>query len=178
MKRLTILILTVCLLCTALACAGRSAEPEPAPAVRVPGERDVQLTLPLSHRGDVTEALSGYTAGFAAASGEPLLFTVDSSDERVATGLLAEDGTLYVIAHGAGEAKLTVTAAALSGETGTATVSVKTSDARRTLVLIVLGVLSVAFLILLGKPVKKEPEAPVVTVEPEPESGESETRKE
>ena len=47
-------------------------------------------------------------------------------------------------ARGAGDAKLTVTAATLAGEQPEATVTVKVFDARRTLLLIVLGVLELA----------------------------------
>ena len=179
MKRLSILILIACMLCMTLACAKQSAEPEPVPAVTAPGEREVKLTLPLSSRSDVAESLSGYAAEFAAASGAALLYSVRSSDETVATGVLGDDGTLYVIAHGVGDAKLTVIAATLTGEQGTATVSVKVFDARRTLALIVLGVLAVALLILFGKPVRKDSsETPAVTAESEPEVKESEYRKE
>lgn len=175
MKR-WMLLLTACLLLFSLACAKtQEAEPEPVPAVTAPGEREVKLTLPLGNRNDVATSLSGYTDGFSAAGGKALRFTVQSGDADVAEGILRDDGTLYVIAHGAGEAKLTVTAETGSGEKAEATVSVSVRDARRTLVLIVAGVLAVALLILLGMPVKKEPEQPTVIVEP---NTETETRKE
>ena len=68
-------------------------------------------------------------------------------------------------------------AATASQKEGAATVSVKVTDARRMLALIVLGVLSVALLILFGKPAAKKPAEtpekpndPVVIEEPgEPE---------
>ncbi len=166
MKR-WITLLLVCLLLTALACAETqtASEPSPVPAVIAPGERDVKLTLPLGNRSDVATALTAYTAGFSAAVGKKLSFTVQSSDETIAEGVLRDDGTLFVIAHGAGEAKLTVSAATAAGERADATVSVKVSDARRTLVLIVIGGLAVLLLVLLGRPVKKEPETPTVIVE-------------
>ena len=168
MKR-WITLLLVCLLLTALACADTqtASEPQPVPAVTAPGERDVKLTLPLGNRSDVAASLAAYTADFSAADGKALFFSVQSSDEAVAEGLLKDDGTLFVIAHGAGEAKLTVSAATAAGERADATVSVKVSDARRTLVLIVIGALAVLLLVLLGKPVKKEPETPTVIVESE-----------
>ena len=113
MKR-WITLLLVCLLLTALACAEtQTAEPSPVPAIAAPGERDVKLTLPLGNRSDVATALTAYTAGFSAADDRKLSFTVQSSDETVAEGVLRDDGTLFVIAHGAGEAKLTVSAATM-----------------------------------------------------------------
>ena len=80
MKRLSILILIACLLCMTFACAKKSVEPAPEPEISVPSEREVTLTLPLLSRSDVAETLSRYTAGFSAASGEPLRFTVGSGD--------------------------------------------------------------------------------------------------
>ena len=73
----------------------------------------------------------------AAQDGATLTFTAASGDPSVAEGVL-KDGTLYVIARGAGETKLTVTARTEAGEEAAATVSVKVRDARRMLVLIVL----------------------------------------
>ena len=95
---------------------------------------------------------------------------MESADADIAEGVLEDDGTLLVIAHGAGETKLTVTATA-GGEQAAATVSVKVRDARRTLILCIAGALIVVLLILLGRPVKKAPakseEAPTVAAEPE-----------
>ena len=175
MKRLLI-VLAVCMLCLPLAC---TAEPAPAPetpAVTVPDALDLRLTLPLGTRDGVTKTIPAYTAGFSAGT-EALTFTVASSDPTVAEGILRDDGTLYVIAHGTGETRLSVKAATASQKEGAATVSVKVTDARRMLALIVLGVLSVALLILFGKPAAKKPAEtpekpndPVVIEEPgEPE---------
>lgn len=159
MKRILIL-LAACLLCLPLACAKTPAPaPEPASAVTVPETQDVTLTLPLGTRDGIAKSLPAYTAGFSG-GGEALTFAVVSSDPAVAEGVLRDDGTLYVIAHGTGEAKLTVSARTASGEENAASVSVTVRDARRMLVLIVLGVLSAALLILLGKPSAKQPETP------------------
>ena len=172
MKRLLI-VLAVCMLCLPLACTTEPAPASEAPAVTVPDALDLRLTLPLGTRDGGTKTIPAYTAGFSA-GGEALTFTVASSDPTVAEGILRDDGTLYVIARGTGETRLSVNAATASQKEGTATVSVKVTDARRMLVLIVLGVLSVALLILLGKPAAKqpaeapeEPREPVVIEEPE-----------
>ena len=157
MKRLLVL-LAACLLCLSLGCVKTPAEPPETPAVAVPETQDLTMTLPLGARDDVTRTIPAYAAGFSAEGGEPLTFTAVSSDPSVAECLLAENGTLYVIAHGVGETKLTVKGVTGSQKEGTATVSVTVRDARRTLVLIVLGVLAVALLVLLGKPVEKKPE--------------------
>lgn len=166
MKRLLMLFLA-CFLLTALACAAKQdAAPQPAPAVTVPQETEVKLTLPLGTRDGVARTLSAYTAGFAAENGDSLTFSVVSGDTGVAEGVLKDDGTLYVIARGTGETKLTVTAKTASGKEGAATVSVTVRDARRMLVLILLGVLSVTLLVLLGKP--SAPKKPDAAKEPEP----------
>lgn len=172
MKRLLI-VLAVCMLCLPLACTTEPAPASEAPAVTVPDALDLRLTLPLGTRDGVIKTIPAYTAGFSA-GGEALTFTVASSDPTVAEGILRDNGTLYVIARGTGETRLSVNAATASQKEGTATVSVKVTDARRMLVLIVLGVLSVALLILLGKPAAKkpaeapeEPREPVVIEEPE-----------
>lgn len=179
MKR-TLLILAACiLLCASLACVKMPAELPETPAVTVPDALDLTLTLPLGVREDAAKTLPGYAAGFSAADGEALTLTAASSDPTVAECVLKDDGTLYVIAHGVGEAKLTVTARTASQKENAATVSVTVRDARRMLVLIVLGVLSVALLVLLGKPNGKQPEPeapeapeeapdPVVIFEEEP----------
>ena len=175
MKR-WILLLAVCVLLLTAACAKtQEAGPEPAPAVTAPGERDVKLKLPLGNRNDVAATLSGYTAGFSAKDGGTLRFTVQNGDADVAEGILKDDGSLVILAHGAGESKLTVTAETASGETAEATVSVTVRDARRTLVLIVVGALAVVLLILLGTPVKKEPQPQEETADLK---SETETRKE
>ena len=172
MKRL-LTLLFLCVLCLPLACKGKPApSPEPVPAVLAPAEQEIKLRLPLGARNDVAKTLPAYTAGFAATSGDTLTFTVVSEDARVAEGILKDDGTLYVIAHGTGETKLTVAAVTASGEKAASVVTVKVTDARRTIALIALGVLAVALLILLGKPAAKKPETPVVIEEPreEPET--------
>lgn len=164
MKRM-ILLLAACLLCLPLACAKDAAPaPEPASKVTVPETPDVTLTLPLGTRDGIAKSLPAYTAGFSS-KGEALTFTVVSSDPTVAEGVLKDDGTLYVIAHGTGETKLTVSARTASGDENAAVVSVTVRDARRMLALIVLGVLSVALLSLLGKPSAKKPEKPAETPE-------------
>lgn len=169
MKRVITLLL-ILLLCLPLACAKKpEAEAEPTPSVIAPAAQEVKLKLPLGARNDVAKAIPGYTAGFQATTGEPLTFTAVSSDPVVAEAILKEDGTLYVIAHGVGEAKLTVTALTPSGEKASAVVSVKVTDARRTVALILLGVLAAALLILLGKPSAKKPDPPVMAEEPEQE---------
>ena len=158
MKRL-LLILAACLLLLTLACAKAPAsEPEETPAVSVPETIDVKLTLPLGTRDDVTKALPAYTAGFSARSGDALTFSVSSADPAVAEAILSDDGTLFVIAHGTGETKLSVKATTASGKEAASTVSVTVRDARRMLVLITLGVLSAVLLALLGKPSAKKPE--------------------
>lgn len=153
--------LTLCaalLLMLTLACTAKtgSALPEPDP-VSVPNDPELRLSLPLGARDDAAKPIPAYTAGFRAKDGGALTFTVLSADPAIAEGLLRDDGTLYVIAHGAGETKLTVTARTEAGEEAAATVSVTVRDARRMLALIVLGVLSVALLILIGKPSEKKP---------------------
>ena len=164
MKRF-VLLLAACLFCLSLACAKAPATaPEPASAVSVPETRDVTLTLPLGVRDDVAKSLPAYTAGFSA-KGEALTFSIVSSDPTVAEGILKDDGTLYVIAHGTGESKLTVSARTASGDENAAVVSVTVCDARRMLALIVLGVLSAALLVLFGKPSAKKPEKPAETPE-------------
>lgn len=169
MKRITTLFL-ILLLCLPLACAKKpETEVEPTPVVIAPAAQDVKLKFPLGARNDVAKAIPGYTAGFQTTTGESLTFTAVSSDIAVAEAILKDDGTLYVIAHGVGEAKLTVTALTPSGEKASAVVSVKVTDARRTVALVLLGVLVVALLILLGKPSAKKPEPPVIVEEPEKE---------
>lgn len=159
MKRILIL-LAACLFCLSLACAKTPAPAaEPAPKVTVPETSDVTLTLPLGTRDGIAKSVPAFTSGFSA-GGEALTFAIASSDPTVAEGILRDDGTLYVIAHGTGETKLTVTARTVSGEENAAVVSVTVRDARRMLALIVLGVLAVALLILLGKPSAKKPEKP------------------
>ena len=153
--------LTLCaalLLMLTLACTAKtgSALPEPDP-VSVPNDPELRLSLPLGARDGAAKPIPAYTAGFRAKDGGALTFTVLSADPAIAEGLLRDDGTLYVIAHGAGETKLTVTARTEAGEEAAATVSVTVRDARRMLALIVLGVLSVALLILIGKPSEKKP---------------------
>lgn len=154
MKRIVWILLAALLLC---ACA---AKPEPAsvetPKIASPAETDVTLTLPLTSRDDVVRSLPLYTAGFLSVDGAPLSFSVQSADADVAVGIIGGDGTLWVAGKGVGETKLTVTAT--DGEAqAQSTVSVKVRDARRILVLILAGALAVALLVLLGKPVKKEP---------------------
>ncbi len=171
MKRRMILVLLAALLL--LACASKT-EPEPTetPKITAPAGTEVSLKLPLGQRDDVAKAIPHFADGFSAAEGAGALhFAVESADADVAEGVLDNDGTLYVLAHAAGETKLTVTATA-GDEQAAATVSVKVRDSRRTLALIVAGVLAVALLVLLGKPVKKTPAAaeqasPTVIVEPE-----------
>ncbi len=169
MKKCFMILLFLCLPIL-LACKQQPAsEPEAKPAVTVPAECEVKLRLPLGSRSDVAEAIPAYTAGFQAIDGTPMHFTVSNGDTHVAEGVLKEDGTLYVIAHGTGETKLTVIAVTASGEQGSAAVSVKVTDARRTLALIALGVLAVVLLVLLGKPAAKKPEAQKEPAAPEPE---------
>lgn len=157
MKRVWILC-AVLLLCLTLACAAKPETVEQKPEnVTAPHELELKLTLPLGRRNEAAKTLPAYTAGFAAKDGTALTFTAASGDPSIAEGVL-KDGTLYVIARGAGETKLTVTARTEAGEEAAATVSVKVRDARRMLVLIVLGALSVALLILIGKPAAKKPE--------------------
>lgn len=164
MKR-TLLLLAACLFCLSLACAEPGAKTaEEAPSITVPDTVDVTLTLPVGTRNDVVKTLPAYAAGFSAVSGEALRFSVESGSPAVAEGVLKDDGTLYVIAHGTGETTLSVTAATDSGENGTAVVSVTVRDARRMLALILLGVLSVVLLVLLGKP--SGPEAQKTPAEP------------
>jgi hypothetical protein len=171
MKRRIILILFAALLLTACA-AKTDPVPAEAPKIIAPAETELSLRLPLGLRDDIARSIPAFAAGFSAAEGVgPLRFAVESADASVAEGMLEDDGTLLVIAHGAGETKLTVTAAAGS-EHAAATVSVKVRDARRTLILCIAGALTVVLLILLGKPVKKAPveakeENPTVIIEPE-----------
>lgn len=163
MFRRMIPLILILMLLLPLACA-KQPEPEAEkPAVTAPAETEITLRLPLGARNDVAKAIPAYTAGFTAADGEPLLFAVSSADPAVAEGILRDDGTLYVIAHGTGETKLTVAAKTPSGEQASAAVSVTVRDARRMLALILLGVLAVALLILFGRPAAKKPEP-----EPEP----------
>ncbi len=167
MKRVWILC-AVLLLCLTLACAAKPETVEQKPEnVTAPHELELKLTLPLGRRNEAAKTLPAYTAGFAAKDGAALTFTAASGDPSVAEGVL-KDGTLYVIARGAGETKLTVTARTEAGEEAAATVSVKVRDARRMLVLIVLGALSVALLILLGRPAAKKPDAPTEASKEEP----------
>lgn len=158
----------ICLLLMTLACA-KQPEAEPAaPKVLAPGETELVLTLPLGARDETAKTVKDYTEGFSASDHSALRFSVTSADASVAEGVLA-DGTLYVLARGAGETKLTVTAETEAGDTASAVVSVTVRDARRMVVLILLGVLSVALLVLLGKPVKKDgPDAK--PVEPDPDT--------
>ena len=158
MKQLRIL-LAICLLCMLTACAQPLAAESEPPAVTVPETVELRMTLPIGTRDDVTKTLPAYTAGFSAKDGDALTFAAVSADPAVAACVLHDDGTLYVIAHGTGETKLTVTAKTASGKEGAATVSVTVRDARRMLVLIVLGVLSAALLILVGKPSETKPAA-------------------
>ncbi len=171
MKRRMILVLLAALLL--LACASKTeSEPAEAPKITAPAGIEVSLKLPLGQRDDVAKAIPRFTDGFSAAEGTGTLhFEVKSEDAGVAEGVLDAEGTLYVIAHAVGETKLTVTATA-GREQAAATVSVKVHDSRRTLALIVAGVLAVVLLALLGKPVKKAPaaaeqEPAAVIVEPE-----------
>ena len=178
MKRILIVFAACLLLCLPLACVKTPAEAAEPPAVSVPETLELTLTLPLGARDAVTKTIPSYAAGFSAKDGEALTLSVASADPSVAECVLHENGTLYVIARGVGETKVTVTAVTASGEENAATVSVKVTDARRTLALIVLGVLAVALLVLLGKPSAKKPEreaasapeaAPAVPVEaPDP----------
>ena len=168
MKRIVFALAACLLLCLPLACAETPAEtPEPS-AVTVPETLELTLTLPLGARDDVTRSIPSYAAGFSAQGGELLALTVVNGDPTVAEGVLAENGTLYVIAHGVGETKITVNAVTASREENASVVSVTVRDARRTLALIVLGVLAVALLALLGKPAAKQPEP-----EPSPEPAET-----
>ena len=168
MKRTGLFLLALCLLITA-GCAAKQDEERPeTPAITAPGQKDVTITLPLGVRDGMTEALAAYTAGFAAADGSALTFAVESADESVAAGVLDEDGTLFVIARGAGTAKLTVTAETETGETAASTVSVTVHDARRTAVTILIGVIAVSLLILFGKPLKKKEEPASEPSEAEP----------
>ncbi|MBQ6235178.1 MAG: hypothetical protein IJK54_04610 [Clostridia bacterium] len=165
MKRL-LLLLAACLLCLPLACAKTPAETPEPPAVTVPETLELTLTLPLGARDDVTRTIPSYAAGFSVKGGEALTLDLTNGDPTVAEGVLHENGTLYVIAHGVGETKITVNALTASGEENASVVSVTVRDARRTLALIVLGVLAVALLVLLGKPTAKKPEEEAA---PEPE---------
>ena len=158
MTRTGLILLAALLLFTAGCAAKQSPETSETSAITAPGQRSVTMTLPLGVRDGMTEALPAYTAGFSGADGSPLTFSVGSEDESVAEGALSEDGTLYVIARGAGTAKLTVTAENEAGETASATVSVTVRDARRTVAMILIGVIAVVLLILFGKPVKKKEE--------------------
>ena len=172
MKRLLLAFL-LCALLLPLACAKQpEPEPEPAPAIIAPAETAITMKLPLGARDEITRTIPAYTAGFAAADREALTFSVQSGDPLVAKGVLQEDGTLYVIAHGTGETKITVTAADASGEQASSVVSVKVSDARRTVALITLGVLAVVLLVLFGKPAAKKPEPASDAVKEEPEEEE------
>ena len=178
MKRVFLIMAACLLFCLPLACAQTPAETPEAPAVNVPETLDLTLTLPLGARDDVTRSIPSYAAGFSAKGGEALTLSVSSGDPTVAEGMLAENGTLYVIAHGVGETKITVNAVTMSQEENASVVSVTVRDARRTLALIVLGVLAVALLVLFGKPSAKKPEPapeepeetpdPVVIFEEEP----------
>ena len=179
MKRIVFALAACLLLCLPLACAQTPAETPEPPAVTVPETLELTLTLPLGARDDVTRTIPAYAAGFSAKGGEALILSVASADPTVAEGVLAENGTLYVIAHGVGETKITVNAVTASREENASVISVTVRDARRTLALIVLGVLAVALLVLLGKPSAKKPEPetppepkeapdPVVIFEEEP----------
>ena len=178
MKRVLLILAACLLLCLPLACAKTPAEAPEAPAVTVPEALELTLTLPLGARDAVTRTIPTYAAGFSAKGGEALTISLANADPTVAEGVLAENGTLYVIAHGVGETKITVNALTASGEENASVVSVTVRDARRTLALIVLGVLAVALLVLLGKPAAKKPEPapkepeetpdPVVIFEEEP----------
>ena len=158
MKRTGWILLAALLLLTAGCAAKQTPETPAVQAIAAPGQKDVTITLPLGVHDGVTEELSAYTAGFSAADGAPLTFTVDTGDASVAEGVLNDDGTLFVIARGAGKAKLTVTAANETGGTASSTVSVTVRDARRTVAMILIGVIAVVLLILFGKPVKKKEE--------------------
>lgn len=178
MKRVLLIMAACLLLCLPLACAKTSEEAPEAPAVTVPETLDLTLTLPLGARDDVTKTIPAYAAGFSAKGGEALTLTLANGDPTVAEGVLHENGTLYVIAHGVGETKITVNAVTASQEENASVVSVTVRDARRTLALIVLGVLAVALSVLFGKPSAKKPDPapeepeetpdPVVIFEEEP----------
>ena len=164
MKRI-LFACAVLLLCLTVACAAKPETEQAEPkTVTAPGEIDLTLTLPLGARDGVAKALPGYTAGFSAQNSEALRLSAVSGDPSVADCALKDDGTLYVIARGAGETKLSVTAATDSGEQATATVSVTVRDGRRMLALILLGTLGVTLLALLGKPSGE----PAKQTEPEP----------
>lgn len=165
MKRI-LTVLTVLLLLITLGCAAKNAPAKEAPAVTAPQETKITLRLPLGLRDGVLKTVPNYTAGFFAADGKPLRFTAASADPTVADCILRDDGTLYVIGRGPGETKLTITAGNASGNAAS-TVSVTVRDARRMLALLVLGALSAAFLILLGKPVDKKPEEATAAEEPD-----------
>jgi len=175
MKQTMGILLLLCLLITAGCAAKQNPETPETPAIAAPGQTDVTLTLPLGVRDGITKELNAYTAGFAAADGVPLTFSVESGDGAVAEGVLNETGTLFVIARGAGTAKLTVTATNAAGESASSIVSVTVRDARRTLATILIGVIAVVLLILFGTPVKKktEPEASV----PEADAASEETER-
>ena len=166
MKRVFLILAACLLLCLPLACVKTPTEAPEAPAVTVPEALDLTLTLPLGARDAVTRTIPAYAAGFSAKGGEALTLTLSSADPTVAEGVLKDDGTLYVIAHGVGETKITVNAVTASQEENASVISVIVRDARRTLALIVLGVLSVALLVLFGKPSAKKPEEDAVQ-EPE-----------
>ena len=177
MKRIWI-VLAACLLCMSFACTKEAPAPE-TPAVTVPETVELKLTLPLGTRDGVAKALPAFTAGFASVDGKALTFSAASADPAVAECVLRDDGTLYVIAHATGETTLTVTAKTAAGEQNAATVSVTVRDARRMLVLILAGVLSVALLIFVGKPSAQKPaEAPADPVPQEDRETESNTNPE
>ena len=158
MKRTIWILLALTLLFTAGCAAKQTPDAEETPAITAPGQTDVTLTLPLGVRDGITKELPAFTAGFSAADGAPLTFTAASADQAVAEGVLNDDGTLFVIARGAGTAKLTVTADNGKGGTASATVSVTVRDARRTVAMILIGVIAVVLLILFGRPAKKKEE--------------------
>lgn len=181
MKRIAGFLLAFILLAL-LGCAAPEQPVEDPTAVLAPEPRDVTLTLPLRRNGETSTALKAFTEGFADPKGMPMTFRAASADTDVAVCALSDDGTLFISAAGIGETVLTVSGFASDGRSADTTVGVKVTDARRTVALIVLGVLVVALLILFGKPVKKEPAQPVVVIEenpadPAPEKSETQSER-
>ena len=167
MKRIAGFLLI--LLLALLGCAAPEQPVEDPTAVLAPEPCDVTLTLPLRRNGETSTALKAFTAGFADPKGMPMTFRATSADTDVAICALSDDGTLFISAAGIGETVLTVTGFASDGRSADTTVGVNVTDARRTVALIVLGVLVVALLILFGRPVRKEPQNPVAAIEEEPQ---------
>ena len=167
MKRLIVWISAILLCAAALACVRGEPEAAEPVAVSAPKECDVSLMLPLGARSDVTKLLKNYTDGFVSGNGKLLTFATETENPDVALSSLFEDGTLCILAVREGKTVVTVTAIGETGESAVGRINVTVRNARRILVLAVLGGLIVALLIVFGQPVKKQEPAAEADAEPE-----------